>query len=55
MKKMLNDIGIEFLEPVVIHCDNTSTMSMSKNLVSHSKTKHIPIKYHVLREKVSEK
>ena len=28
---------------------------MSKNLVLHSKTKHISIKYHVLREKVAEK
>ena len=28
---------------------------MSKNLVLHSKTKHIALKYHVLREKVVEK
>ena len=28
---------------------------MSKNHVLHSKTKHIAIKYHVLREKVVEK
>ena len=26
---------------------------MSKNLVFHSKTTHIPIKYHFLREKVT--
>ena len=28
---------------------------MSKNTVLHSKTKHISIKYHMLREKVVEK
>ena len=28
---------------------------MSKNPILHSKTKHIYIKYHVLREKVGEK
>ena len=28
---------------------------MSKNPVMHSKTKHIPIKYHFLREQVSQK
>ena len=28
---------------------------MSKNLVLHSKTKHISIKYHILREKFAEK
>ena len=35
-------------------CDNTSAISISKNPVMHSKTKHIPIKYHFLREQVLE-
>ena len=52
---MLNDIKIQFEEPIIIYCDNKSTMSMSKNLVLYSKTKHIFIKYHVLREKAIEK
>ena len=43
------------LEPIIIYCNNTSTMSMSKNLVLHSKTKHISIKNHVLRENAMEK
>ena len=43
IKKMPKDIRIEFEEPVIIYYDNTSTMSMSKNLVLHSKTKHISI------------
>ena len=51
----LSLIRIEFSEPVVIHCDNTRTINMSKNLVLHSKTKHISIKYHMLKEKVTEK
>ena len=55
MKQMLKDIGIEFLEPIIIYCDKTSTITMSKNHVFHSKTKHISIKYHVLREKVTKK
>ena len=55
MKQMLKDIRIEFGEPIVIHCDNTSTMNMSKNLMLHSKTKHISIKYHILRENVAKK
>ena len=52
---MLKDIRREFSEPIVIHCDNTRTVNMSKNPVLHSKTKHISIKYHMLREKVIEK
>ena len=52
---MMKDIEITFKEPIIINCDNTSTISMFKNHVLHSKTKHIAIKYHVLREKVAEK
>ena len=52
---MLKDIWIEFLEPVIIYYDNKSIVSMFKNDLLNSKTKHISIKYHVLREKVVEK
>jgi hypothetical protein len=51
---MLKDIRVSLDEPVVIHCDNASTIHMLKNLVMHYKTKHISIKYHMLREKFIE-
>ena len=37
---------VEIKEPVVMFCDNTSAVNISKNQVMHSKTKHIAIKYH---------
>ena len=52
MKQMLQDIYIPFEDPILILCDNTSAISISKNPVMHSKTKHIPIKYHFVREQV---
>ena len=55
MKKTLQDLNIVFDEPIVIHCDNTSAINLSKNHVLHSKTKHIPMKYHYLRELVANK
>jgi hypothetical protein len=55
MKQTLTNIQVEYDEPIPIYCDNTSTISISKNPVMHSKTKHIPIKYHFLREQVAEK
>jgi hypothetical protein len=54
MKQTLTDIQVEYDEPIPIYCDNTNAISISKNLVIHSKTKHIPIKYHFLREHVVE-
>ena len=55
MKQTLQDMKVSITEPISIKCDNTSAISTSKNLVLHSKTKHIPIKYHFLKEKVVEK
>ena len=55
MKQTFTDIQVEYDEPIPIYCDNTSTINISKNLMIHSKTKHIPIKYQFLREQVVEK
>jgi hypothetical protein len=55
MKQTLTDIQVEYDEPIPIYCDNTSAINISKNPMMHSKTKHIPIKYHFLWEQVAEK
>ena len=49
---MLAAIHVTYDDPIPIFCDNTSAIITSKNLVMHSKTKHIPIKFHFLREQV---
>ena len=54
MMQTLQDIQITCTPPMSILCDNTSAINMSNNPVMHSKTKHIPIKYHFLREQVLE-
>jgi hypothetical protein len=38
-----------------IHCDNTGAVKLAHNPVSHSRTKHIDITHHFLREKVANK
>ena len=55
MRQTLKDLLVKYEHPIVINCDNTSAINMSKNPIMHSKTKHIPIKYHYLREQVSQK
>ena len=53
MKQMLKDYGIE-QGSMNLYCDNTSAINISKNLVQHSRTKHIDIKHHFIRELVEE-
>jgi hypothetical protein len=53
MIQTLTDLKVTYNDPISLHCDNTSAISVSKNPVLHSKTNHIPIKYHFLKEKVT--
>ncbi|KAL0425548.1 UNVERIFIED_CONTAM: Copia protein [Sesamum radiatum] len=50
LRRILEDIGEKQQEPTTIYCDNKSAIAITKNPVQHSRTKHIDIKYHSLRE-----
>ena len=51
MKQTLKDYGIH-LKQVPLYCDNESAIKIANNLVQHSKTKHIEIRHHFLRDHV---
>jgi hypothetical protein len=47
MEKLLCDYGFTH-GTMVIHCDNTNAINISKNPVQHSRTKHINIRHHFI-------
>ena len=49
MKQNPRDCDI-YLDKILIMCDNTSVINMSKNPIQHSRTKHIEIRHHFLRD-----
>jgi hypothetical protein len=49
MISTLRDFGLNFAR-VPLLCDSTSAISIVKNPVLHSKTKHIDVRYHFLRD-----
>jgi hypothetical protein len=51
MKQTLLDYGVK-CSLSQIYCDNTSAINLSKNPVLHSRTKHIDIRHHFLRDHV---
>ena len=51
IKYQLEDYRIK-LDKIPIRYDNKSTICLSKNYVLHSKTKHIDIRYHFIKEYV---
>ena len=54
MKQTLKDYGIH-LKQVPLFCDNESAIKIANNPVQHSKTKHIEILHHFLRDHVMKK
>ena len=51
MKHQLEDYGIS-LDHIPIRCDNTNAINLNKNPIQHSRTKHIKIRYHFIRDHV---
>ena len=49
MKVTLNDFGIKFKQ-VSLLCDNESAIKLTNNLVQHSRTKHIDVRHHFIRD-----
>ena len=54
MGRVLEEIGYDQGEEMVLLCDNTSTIKLSKNAVLHGKSKHIRVRFHFLRDLVKE-
>ena len=49
MKRTLSDFGCEFSK-IPLLCDNESAIKLANNPVQHSRTKHIDIRHHFLRD-----
>ncbi|WJX64416.1 hypothetical protein P8452_49197 [Trifolium repens] len=54
MKQMLKEYNVE-QDALTLYCDNMSAINISKNPVQHSKTKHIDIRHHFIRDLVENK
>jgi hypothetical protein len=52
--QILSSIGIEFKQPIIINVDNVGAMFIAENASATSKTKHIDIRYHFVREFIME-
>ena len=54
LRRLLVDIGLNVQGPTVLMEDNQGAISMAQNPVNHSRTKHIDIRYHYVRECVQD-
>nr|GFB40668.1 retrovirus-related Pol polyprotein from transposon TNT 1-94 [Tanacetum cinerariifolium] len=51
MRTQLTDYGFHF-DKIPMYCDSKAAIAISRNPVQHSRTKHIDVRYHFIKEKV---
>lgn len=54
-QQLKDELGIKNDIPLMIYCDNQSTIKLAENDGYQQRTKHIDIRYHFLREKIRNK
>ena len=53
LRRILEDIKEKQNEATYLLCDNKSAIAIAKNYVFHSRTRHIVVKYHFIKETIS--
>ncbi len=49
-RPLLSDLGVDMKEPTVVRSDSAGAIALSKNPQHHSRTKHIDIRHHHIRQ-----
>ena len=55
LQNLLGEIGVSLYRPPTLCCDNIGATYLAANPVMHSRTKHIDLDYHFVRERVAAK
>ena len=55
LRSLFSELGISLVSTPVIWCDNQGTGALAANPVFHSRTKHIEVDVHYVREHVIDK
>ncbi|CAJ2658384.1 unnamed protein product [Trifolium pratense] len=50
LKNVLDHLHIEQVGSIIVNCDNSSTIKLSKNPIMHGRSKHIDVRFHFLRD-----
>ena len=54
LKIILNDLRIEWDDPIKLYRDKKSAINIAYNLIQHDRTKHIEVDRHFIKEKLEE-
>ena len=52
LKRILKDLCVPITDLLLLYSDNMSSIHLARNLVFHTRTKHIEVHYHFIRKRV---
>ena len=52
IKQLIEDMGIKVKTPIIVRMDNVGAMYIATNPSTNTRTRHIDIRYHFVREHV---
>lgn len=52
IKMVPTEMGIRTPSPMTIWCDNMAASALAENPTHHIKSKHVPMNYHFIRERI---
>jgi transposase InsO family protein len=55
LRNLLADFSMNQIEPTILFEDNTSAKSLAENRINHQRSKHIDVKYHYIRNCITDK
>ena len=55
LQRFLRELGFSNLALLTMYCDNRSALKLSENPVYHSRSKHIDIRHHFVRDMLKDK
>lgn len=55
IKHVLQDLGIDYKDPMSLHCDNKAAIEIAHNPVQHDRTKHVEVDRHFIKENLDRK
>ena len=55
LKRVTEEAQVEISTPIKFYCDNKAALNMALNPVQHSRSKHVEVDRHFIREKVEER
>jgi len=53
LDSVMKELKCEVMRPLTLKIDNKSAISLAKNPISHGRSKHIEIRFHFIREQVT--